>query len=423
MRLSAFCTGVTHGLRCFLRLWLFVASTFCLAEGGEALAGVDANERLYREAILDLQEGYVQLGIGKLQALISKQPEHFGAVLDLAIAYCQSGHRAQAERLWGELEASPQLPPGIGELIAYYRRGKCEAPDAPWRALVALGGGYGDNINQAPSAAFFYLEPLGVSLELTDKARPKRDAFQIVEMGISRRVRESHWGAGFYFQGLNYAQADDFDSNLGQAHLSYRHAIGLGQLDVRGAFSYMTLGGKAYSRGVAGQLSALFPLTPSRSAQAGFSASVSEVNYFSLPDFRSRIVETRGRLEGLVNPRLRLLGEAGWTVDQARGERPGGDKQGPLLQLSAQWMLWPGQVLEVFHRHAWLQDEMAYSPSFFGPVRRKSHQATIYLAWRKELPRDFILRLEARQVSSRDSIALFDYRSSSLGLMFEWWPK
>jgi len=46
-----------------------------------------------------------------------------------------------------------------------------------------------------------------------------------------------------------------------------------------------------------------------------------------------------------------------------------------------------------------------------------------YAAWRQVLSDHWVLRLEGRLLQNKDSIALFEYRSSSLGLMLEWWPR
>lgn len=402
--------------------WLLAGLLGCTPAWAEEEA-LAPGELLYREALLDLQEDHTEQAIAKLQRLVAEQPAHLGAQLDLAIAFCHAGQGARAEALWSKLETAADLPPTIGELIAYYRQRGCALPEVPWRGFIAAGLGYGENINQAPGDALFYLPPLGVSLRLTGEARPRQDSFRQVEAAWSRPSRAGQWGLGGWFQHIDYVHASEFDSDQGQVFAHLHQALGGGSLEMTGSVSFMTLGHHAYSRGAAGQLASWFPLDQEGRWRWGGVLGVTGLDYVDLPDYQARMSEVRGRLEWMPVRSARIRAEAGWLQDKALRDRPGGDKSGPVLQLSVNWQPGARSALEVFHRQTWLKEEEAYSPGFFGPVRRDSHQSLTYAAWRQVLSDHWVLRLEGRLLQNKDSIALFEYRSSSLGLMLEWWPR
>ena len=404
------------------RQWVFALSLLGIACAAHADATIwpDSDESLYRAALEDLNQGNTQQAIGKLDVLVARNPSHAGAMLDLAIAYCQSDRPAKAEPLFGRLNRLPELPPAIGDLIAYYRD-NCRPTSVPWRGFAAIGFGRADNLNQSPGTDYFFLSSLGLSLQLAEIAWPRSDNFRVVEAALFRYPQEQGWGGAVSFQGVDYRRANEYDTALWQASVGYRYkteeAI---RLEAQGIANRFLLGGESYLSSLSLNLSAMMPLSAQGSWQFGAVGSVTSLDYLTLPDYQSLIVEERLRLKWQPLPQLNLLGEAGWTHDGAKGNRPGGSKRGPVAQLIAQWELMPRHSLELINRQAWLSDETAYSPLFFGDEKRRSHLSSWYLAWRYQLPDNFRVRLEARRNASQDAIELFDYRSSSLGILLEW---
>ena len=398
-----------------------------LGLAGMALAaedlGLNNDEAVYREALDDLSHGDNQRAISKLDALVTRMPSHVGALLDLAIAYCQSATPDKAGPLFDRLSQLPQLPPAIGELIFYYRA-NCLPTAPPWRGYVAIGVGRANNFNQSPGTDYFYLGSLGVALQLAKTAWPRDDNFRIVEATVYRQSSESGWGGGVAFQGINYRRSDDYDSSFVQANIAYRYKTeGAVQLEAQAYFGQFLLGGKSYLTSQALILSSMRSLSADGQWQFGGVGSVTYLNYLDLPEYRARIVEERMRLKWLPGYRLNVQGELGWNHDQAMSNRPGGDKNGPVSQLIVQWEYLPGQLLELVNRSAWLADKDPYSPAFFGDEKRRSHLSSWYAAWRYQLPENFTVRLEARRGVNDDTIPLFDYRSPSFGVLLEWRPK
>ena len=87
--------------------------------------------------------------------MVQQEPEHAGAWLDLAILQCKLGYAQEAERLFAEIEARFQPPPGIREIIARLRAQGCAGWQPVKRLSLMVGRGISDNVNQGASTPNF----------------------------------------------------------------------------------------------------------------------------------------------------------------------------------------------------------------------------------------------------------------------------
>jgi hypothetical protein len=384
----------------------------------------------YSEALSDLSSGQTRQAIEKLSAILQRHPNHHGALLDLALAHCQAGMPADAETLFARLEATPELPPAISEVIKFYRNAACNSkPLNAWQTFLAAGMGRAHNLNQAPGIGFLYLAPLGITLRLADSSRPQNDSFFSQEITVSRPPPDQGgWGGGIFLQRLDYAHENTFDSTLALGLASYRAHIGPARLDAQGSLAQQTFNGRTHLNTLSASAALMLPIAGGDRKEvseweAGGAISWSGFDYPKLPDYRSHQFELRGRLQYQPNPVSRISSDAGWVVDKALASRPGGDRQGPVAQVAIQWMPAQNHSLEIVRRRTWLHDDQAYSPVFFGETKRANSQALWYGAWRYRLSPEFQLRLEGRYSTSRDALPLFKFNSSSIGFMLEWWPR
>ncbi len=389
-------------------------------------AEVSADENdAYNQALTELGLGNTQSAIEKFQALVARQPRHQGALLDLALAYCQLGLTEQAGVLFERLKGQPDLPPGIGEVVNHYQSGVCKPKVPQWRAMLAVGVGQASNLNQAPGSGLLYLAPLGVTLQLSDKSRPKADAFFITEATLSRQATGPGLSMGVFLQGTGYARESDFDNTLAQGVLSYRRQLGQATWDTQGALWHQTLAGQDRLTSLSATTSAMWPVAgptqPLAPAwQVGGVASWSGFEYPNLPSYRSQLWELRGRANYLHGPALRVSSDLGWSVDKALADRPGGDREGPVAQLGVYWTLAQNQTLELVHKRSWMSDSAPYSPVFFGDVRRSNQQSSWYGVWRYRMSPRLQWRVEGRYGTSTDAVELFNFDASSLAVMLEW---
>lgn len=377
----------------------------------------DSDNAAYGLALNDLAAGRTKAAVEGLSAIVARNPNHRGALLDLALAYCQEALPHKAETLFERLLELPDLPPAIQEVIKFYRMGACQAPSPVWRTMLATGFGRAQNLNQAPKNGNLYLPPLDITLQLAEKSRPQTANFLITEAVLLRQPDSLGWGGGLFLQNGTYGQQGAFDYTLTTGLLTRRTQVGAAQVELQGVLLNQQYDGHNHLNSMSLAGSAIW------GGQAGLIASAATFNYPNLPDYRSQQLELRGRLQSNKNNVLNLVGDVGWNIDQALADRPGGNRAGPLAQITAQWAFAPNQSLEAIHRLAWKHDSKPYSALFFGDVHRQNRQISTYAAWRYRISKNWQWRVEGRHANSTDTVSLFTYGSSALSAMLEWEPR
>jgi tetratricopeptide (TPR) repeat protein len=197
-----FSNNSTLWLKSFCHLLValtFVLSPLYLAHAAEVPTSDNA---AYGSALSNLAAGRTQAAIEGFSTIVGRNPNHQGALLDLALAYCQEALPDKAEILFERMLASPDLPPAIQEIINFYRMGACQAPSPVWRTMLAAGFGRAQNLNQAPQSGLLYLSPLDITLQLAEKSRPQTDNVLITEAVLFRQPDSSGWGGGLFPPGM-----------------------------------------------------------------------------------------------------------------------------------------------------------------------------------------------------------------------------
>ena len=377
----------------------------------------DSDNAAYGRALSDLAAGRTQAAIQGFSAIVARYPNHQGALLDLALAYCQGALPQDADILFERMLASPDLPPAIQEVIKFYKMGACQAPSPVWRTMLATGVGRAQNLNQAPQSGVLYLPPLDTTLTLAEKSRPQKDNYLITEVVLFRQPDSSGWGGGLFLQNGAYGQQGAYDYTLTTGLLTRRSQWGTAQVELQGALLNQQYGGQNHLNSLSITGSAMW------GGQAGLVASAASFNYPNLPDYRSQQLDLRGRWQSHKNNGFNWVGDVGWNTDQALADRPGGNREGPMAQFTANWAFASNQSLEMTHRLAWKQDAKPYSALFFGDVHRHNRQASTYAAWRYRVSKHWQWRVEGRYATSKDTVSLFTYSSSALSAMLEWEPR
>ena len=390
---------------------------------GSAVANSQvSDELLYDQAQLHMRNGETKEAIRNLSILVERSPLNLGALLDLAIAYCQSKKPLEAQTRFDKLAQFPELPPAIAELISYYRE-NCPVPTSAWRGFATAGIGRAHNLNQGARDEYFFLAPLNLTLQLAEGTRARNDGFKVLEAGVSRSSSPIGWHGGVFIQQLDYDGSNDYDNLLADAKVGYRFKKDAFNVEVVGNISHLSLGQKSYLTAMTASISAMRSVSVDGSWEVGGAGTLTDRNYLNMPDYRAHVVDLRGLLQWRPSADVRLLGEFGLIKDTALRNRPGGNRSGQVLQLTSQWQLTPRQLVELFHRQTWLSDQSAYSPAFFGDAKRRPNLASWYAAWRYQLHEDVQLRLTARYGRNHDPLSFFNYQTSTIGIALEWWPK
>lgn len=375
-------------------------------------------EAVYRQAVDDMEAGRTDAAIERLEALVAREPRNLGAQLDLAIAQCLAGHADEAARLFLLLDSRPDLPAAIAEVIGYYRGGACVPKKRPWQAFFATGAGWAHNLNFAPMSDRVYLSGIGVELGLAPTSLSRDAPFAMLEAGgVGALSSDQKVVVTGYGQAVRYRESADYALSTAQLGLGWRDYRPDTRVDAQGTYASLRIGS-------AGRLNATM-LSASQLWLAGGpwwlggAANIARVDYADQPALDSRQYEARARFRWSGNA-VRVTGDAGWLEDREASGRPGGNRRGAVSQLQLFWLISNERSLDATLRYGTLHDQAAYSTALFGDTRREPRLTTLNAAFRQSIVPGINLRLEYRYQSSRDTIALFDYRAYSVWSSIEW---
>jgi hypothetical protein len=378
-------------------------------------------EVLYQEALQSLAEGRKYDASRALTRLIAQEPQHAGAYLDLALIQCSLGYEAEAERLFAIIETrfSPSRP--ILELIAEARDTGCRKWQAASSLSVSIGRGVDDNVNQgASNSSLVVRTPEGeVELPLLEDFLPKRDQYSMVSADYVRDIT-ANGSLGFVqFQQRRYDRLRDYDvaSLYGGVESPWR--FGDWVLRTTGTLGMTTLGSKLYQRQGQLQVRITPPLSLPADTQMHFTAGASRLDYASLRAFSSDVLEARALVIHQAG-QTTLSVSAGLQSDRARNLRPGGNRHGSLLTLSARrFLAWDTTAELSYTRQTW-DSASPYSPELLLNQVRAQRTQILRAALSYQVGKYHYVVLEGRGVRNRENISIFQYNNRQFQLSWQW---
>jgi hypothetical protein len=372
-------------------------------------------DELYGAAVKAIAEGDLRRAIELLDAVRAQDEEHAGALLDLADVYCRLGDKFRAEEQLAILEAHFELPAPIQAQVARLRAARCEAPQRTRWALGALAG-YETNVNQGTAIHHLLLpgETGPLELTLTDDFRPTSSPMAGLRGYVEHALEtgDSVYGT---FAARHYPSASDFD--LVRVGGGYGHGVRLGgwrgTLEVSG--EAQTLGGTLYYTAGALQTRWTAPTPWDGGPELGLEAGTALLHYPSRDDFDALETTLLVPASWRLGERASLRVSGGWVYDAAWRQRPGGDRDGPLvgveatLALSDAWTGYAGWQRRV------LRSSGAYAAPLL-PMRRRQVQDFGVAALERRLGAHTLLRTEYRYVGNDDTVPLYTFGSHALTL-------
>lgn len=404
---SVFLTGL-------LLLWVGVIHA-------EPISKVDSRD-LYGEAMLAITEGRLEDAKKFLAQLVSDEPRHAGAWLDLAILYCASGNVSEAESLFVEIERRYAPPPPILEVIAHQRKLGCSSWTAKTNARVRLGRGFESNVNQGARNPNFSLGGGGsqIDLVLLPEFRPHGDQFTNFSGEIFRDFSQNGAFGVIQFQSRNYDQMSRYNTNaiFFGVESPWRWDRWGGRL--AGTTGFMTLDGQVYLRQSQIQLEVAPPLPLGNGWQSGVTGSWSYITYPTLSNFDAQWWEVRGTLS--------YRGEDSWwqanagaVQDKQASERPGGDRVGSFANIRGNFSLGSRVLGELGWQFQHWEGERAYFPGLID-VQRTQNISVIRMAAIFPLNECHAINLEFKDIRNQENISIFEYRNWILLLNWQWQP-
>ena len=396
-----------------------------LSVGWPAFAEVPApqgNADAYQEAMQAIAEGRYTKARTLLDRLVSQEPEHAGAWLDIATLHCSMGNTAQAEALFTEIEKRFAPPAAIREVIEQQRATGCKPPKLASFTRLRLGRGVDPNANQGASNPNFSIGSGNnlVSLILSPEFAPKRDTFTALSAEYAQVLPREETLGFVQMQARQYDSLSQYD--LGSLVVGVEQPWQLGTWGVRGTgtLGIITLGGKAYQRQSHLQLLLTPPLALPTGWTVGLLNGWTDVAYTTLTGFDSQLWESRGQLT-YKTAKAMVQASAGYALDNGSDLRPGKDRRGVVAGVTGQMMLGSTVLGELGWSYQRWDASQAYSPGLIDVQRQQATQL-LRIALTYPLAPRHALHLEYRDVSNKENISLFAYQGKMLQLSWEWRP-
>lgn len=373
---------------------------------------------LYEKALQSIAEGRKTDASNTLMQVIENEPSHAGAYLEVALIQCGLGRADEAERLFAIIETRFNPNEGILEVISSARDTGCDR----WRPLssssVMVGRGYDDNVNQGarhPAG----LDTDGLELEgLLDEFLPRSDQYTALTADYMRELTPNGT-VGFTQLILRRNDTESrFDSTALYAGVEAPYRFGKWTLRATGIGGLVMLGGKIYQRTAQLQARVGPPFPLPDKLQFNVIGGVTHAQYTSLTNFDSDTFELRGQFTYRAAS-VHASASVGYAKDQARSDRPGGDRQGASLNLLLRMPVFGGATGELAYTGQQWRSKLPYSPGVINQVRDQTTQmlrGTIVYP----LKENQSLQLEGRFVHNRENIPIFQYNNRLIQLSWNW---
>ncbi len=399
-----------------------------LEEFGKAPEYVESTESggavsdLQRDALLAIQEDRLDDARKALTALSRTEPRHAGMWMDLAMLYCAAGDAAAADRLFTEIEIRFEPPPPILDVMARQRALGCRRAAPASDLSLRLGRGSDSNVNQGASNANFAFDSgLGrVDLVLLPEYLQQSDRFNEFSAAYLREMSAGGVVGVVQFQSKQYDRLSGYDYGTLSVGAEKPWQWGQWGLRAAGSASVMTLGQQLYLRRNQLQLELAPPLPLPPRWQVRVAGLWSNTAYPRLGGFDAQSWEARVKL-AYRNDDLWLQASASAVTDQARGQRPGGDRTGVLAGAQARMSFGDGVLGEIEWQAQRWRGNQNYFPGLIDA--RRIQNTTIFRAAAVfPLSAEHAAVLEFRTTRNQENISLFDYGARSLQLSWQWQP-
>ncbi|MEO8717984.1 MAG: tetratricopeptide repeat protein [Burkholderiales bacterium] len=390
-------------------------------EHAEAYALLSAEEDTYiGELEFDYALGRAALNAGRpdratlaFSRVLSLEPGHAGARIDMGRAYLALGNWAQARAAFDALLALEPPPALRAQLLVYLGEARGEGRSAATaRGYLSVFGGTSSNVNQAPGESQVFVPGLLAVLQLADQNVRKEDSFDGIGAGIEAAMplggRFSLIGGAEYLGRFNMHESD-FDvgglaANVGLGWAGERHVV-RGQLQAVRS----TLGGST-SREVRA-LSLDFSENSAAPGSLGTLFGFLHVGSYRHPPAELKVFDADFLTVGAgANMPINQKSTASVVLlaggDQDRGGNPNGNRSGLGLRVAWERVLGPKLRLAVL---AAVQNSHydGFDAAFL--VRREDRRSDLESFLRYQLAPKLELRLGFLRSVQESNIAIYQF--------------
>ena len=385
------------------------------------------NDDLRTQAQTAIDNGDRVTAIGLLNELVRRDPREAGALLDVALLYCQLGERDLTRRTLARIEEQFAVPAPIHMLIVFYRESPCVPNVKRPQAAASLGVGVTSNANFGPSnplVTFASGAPID-SLILAPSSLAHDD--QYLESSLHGGVPIPGVPHASLIAGLmsrQYRREHAYDQRVATLGVAHQTELGNGQLGNELVADALWLGSQLYQRNIVWHASYWSPATALTGliARAGIDLTVDDTVYPGNSIYNSLRAEPRAALNARIGARTTLLFLLGPSWDHAHNGRPGGSRHGYSTYFELDYDMQHRGRLEAIYQQRTQTDASPYDTVFFGDEARQQTLRSASLRYVYPLSHVWsaYAQLSAQRVT--DSIPIFSYsvRSASVGLSWKY---
>lgn len=390
---------------------------------GQLWAATSTSEELYLDALRAISERRMQDAKTILSHLIEIEPQHAGALLDLAIIQCELGNAKEAENLFNNIIEKFDPAPAILEVIIKHREQGCHNnrnKQINSRFSLLLEHGNDSNVNQGASNPNFSLGSGAsqIDLPLLPEYLPKKDKFNALSIDYMRELAPGSTVGFVQLRAREFMDLTQFNTiALG---LGAEHPWRAGNWNTSSMFMLggLALNGHLYQKQQILQTRITPPIILPEPLQLSLIGGVTRTQYPTLLGFDANTWELRSLLIYQKNG-YRIQTSLAYLADLASGARLGGDRLGVLGNIQGRKKLNDHVFMELGFTYQRWQSELPYSPGLIDQARNQRTQ-TLRAALSFPIKGNNSLQLEIRQVKNRENISLFEFNSKVVQASWLW---
>jgi hypothetical protein len=385
------------------------------------------NDDLRAQAQAAIDNGDRVTAVGLLNELVRRDPREAGALLDVALLYCQLGERDLTRRTLARIEEQFAVPAPIRKLIVFYRDSPCVPNVKRPQAAASLGVGVTSNANFGPSDPLVNFAPGSPidSLLLAPSSLAHGD--QYVESSLQGGVPIPGVQNASLIAGLmsrQYRREHAYDQRVATLGVAHQTGLRNGQLGNELVVDALWLGTHLYQRDVVWHASYWSPATVLTGliARAGLDLTIDDMVYPGNSIYNSLRAEPRAALNARIGARTTLLFLFGPSWDHPHNGRPGGSRHGYSTYFELDYDMQRRGRLEAIYQQRTQADASPYDTVFFGNESRQQTLRSFSLRYVYPVSQAWSAYAQVSAQRVTDSIPIFSYsvRSASVGLSWKY---
>jgi len=412
---------------CILALCAVAPKAFAQTQAPDDPYQQTIDDDLQAQAQQEMNSGQRENALVLLKELVRRDPRRAGAMLDVALLYCQLGERDLAYETLTHIESQYKVPVTIGKLITFYKANACMPAVARPKLMASIGGGVTSNANFGPSNPFVTFAPstqLG-TLVLAPSALAHSD--QYLESTLQGELPIAALPGVSVLAGLSarqYVSLHDFDQRIATFGVAHQKIFTGGEVDNQLTADLLWLGSSVYQRNLEWHAAYWSPSTllGTTQARAGLDFSVTDATYPGNSLYDSAQFALRAAFQAHIGERTTVLLFVGpaWNASYHGG--PGGARRGYNAWLGLDYEMNRYGRLEAVLQQNTLNDAAPYDPVFFGDIYQRQTVQSASLRYSYPIADGWsaYTQLSAQRIS--DTISLFSYtvRTASMGLSWKY---